>query len=311
MNNQEDIKRIDAFLSGSMVETERKKFKLALSSDSGLMENFRIAKNLHESAISKEEYDFIKNIKKLQYRQANKNNSWIITMGLLAMLGISLFLVQQLLTNSEPHSQIKPIVEVESADNPTKQGVAELSSEYLDSENTQTLIEQDPQMEIKPLQEKPKPTTNASKSVSNKTSVEESDLPTTNSEKFVKNKDLELLMSSMHNTRSLASDLKLSKQPVSEANFTNHEFRFILEGKYDNTTLLTDDKLVVYIFDNKETSYNSFRPLMKLYPEVELYEKEYLVHLHKLLSIESGLYYYLIELESQEELLYVGKFTLS
>ena len=97
MKNQEELERIEAFLSGSLVETDRNKFEAELASNAELKENYRILKSLKENPITEEEYDFIRNVKNLKAPNFSKYKKWTIIVLLIGLLVSSFLLVHRML----------------------------------------------------------------------------------------------------------------------------------------------------------------------------------------------------------------------
>ena len=311
MKNQEELERIEAFLSGSLVDADRNKFEAELASNAELKENYRILKSLKENPITEEEYDFIRNVKNLKAPNFSKYKKWTIIVLLIGLLVSSFLLVHRMLNKTEPQTQISPIAEVKPNVSPFDPNV-DPKTEY--SDNNERKVKGTPKPEPRLVNKLPTKISNIeskpSTTVADRLAKEESNQASPNSKSFSENKDLELLISSMKSNRSSISNFTLSDQPAS-AKHSDEAFRFKLKGTYVSTEPLGEDKIVIYIFDNKLASYNSFLPLMKLYPDIEIRDEEYRLSSDKKLSLETGLYYYLIEIEKKEELLYVGKFNLS
>ena len=292
MKDQRELyDRIDAYLNGQMTREEQSAFAKAIKKDSELADVVALHRDLHQMLGDQPVNTLRKNLTQLEAREypdSNNSNWWKIAALVVAVMIAGIWWMLPV-TSDLPPSNNSP------AGVSTEQAIESLPSIPVEEiDNNQIVPTESPVQE----EEQPKPQRNPPK-----TSLEKPQ-PIVATD-FTPNPNLEFFIA--NNYRSDIA-IQLSARPPAKSTALLFQFKLAGEIKTSHSEL---GGLQIHLFSNDPLSFTEFQPLLSL--PVELNEDtndKNIFSIDKLIELKAGLYYYLIENATTEEVLLVDKFAI-
>lgn len=262
---------IERYLLHQLTDEERHRFRTALLFDPKLREEVEHTRLLHRQIKA--------SIARQQPRAWYQNRSYL-GLGLFALLMAAVLIWLALPEPSAPSSPSAPAIP-KSTTAPPKQPAGQADDE-------QRTIPRTKRQPATPTPEKPQPIAQ----------LEPSYAPHPYLDQFTDSYN--------RNSQSIAS---LTRTPDSlYRRGEDDSLLFQLGGRLRVEGAVPAERFVVRIFSNKLEDFESFRPLYNLSPAISMDEGEPTFSAAAKLQLQPGLYYYLLEDNEAEDLIYTGKF---
>ena len=88
----------------------------------------------------------------------------------------------------------------------------------------------------------------------------------------------------------------------------NGKVQINLKGKLFIETMPEKERFVIRLFSNKKEDFDNFKPILSLSPSIEKRNDHYELNSVSIVPLKEGLYYFIIEDNEIEDMIYVGKF---
>ncbi len=275
---------IERYLLHQLTDEERHRFRTALLFDPKLREEVEHTRLLHRQIKA--------SIARQQPRAWYQNRSYL-GLGLFALLMAAVLIWLALPEPSAPSSPSAPAIP-KSTTAPPKQPAAGAEQTAVpkqpagQADDEQRTIPRTKRQPATPTPEKPQPIAQ----------LEPSYAPHPYLDQFTDSYN--------RNSQSIAS---LTRTPDSlYRRGEDDSLLFQLGGRLRVEGAVPAERFVVRIFSNKLEDFESFRPLYNLSPAISMDEGEPTFSAAAKLQLQPGLYYYLLEDNEAEDLIYTGKF---